>query len=70
MFVSNVMTSPVIGVEPSTSIGEVARLMLAQRISGLPVVQRDGTLAGMVSEGDLLRRSELGTEVERFLVVS
>ena len=39
--------------------------MLAHRISGLPVVTRDGTLVGMVTEGDFLRRSELGTERKR-----
>ena len=65
MFVWNVMTVPVISVEPTTSIGEAAKLMLAQRISGLPVVKRDGTLVGLISEGDLLRRVELGTERAR-----
>nr|WP_202050016.1 CBS domain-containing protein [Microvirga mediterraneensis] len=59
------MTTPVISVEPSTSIGEAAKLMLAHRISGLPVVERNGRLVGVVSEGDLLRRSELGTECRR-----
>ncbi|WP_262029273.1 CBS domain-containing protein [Microvirga sp. Mcv34] len=65
MIVENVMTAPVISVEPSTSIGEVAKIMLAHRISGLPVVERVGRLVGVVSEGDLLRRSELGTERKR-----
>ena len=65
MFVWNVMTVPVISVEPSASIGAAATLMLAQRISGLPVVERDGTLVGMISEGDLLRRGEIGTERAR-----
>ncbi len=65
MIVDNVMTSPVISVEPSTPIAEAAKLMLAQRISGLPVVGRDGRLIGVVSEGDFLRRGELGTERKR-----
>lgn len=65
MRVANVMTSPVISVEPTTSIADAARLMLAQHISGLPVVAKDGTLAGMVTEGDFLRRAELGTQVKR-----
>lgn len=62
MLVEDVMTAPVISVKPSTSIEEAATLMLAHRISGLPVVESDGALVGMVTEGDFLRRTELGTE--------
>ncbi|MBZ6079065.1 CBS domain-containing protein [Microvirga puerhi] len=65
MIVGDVMTTPVISVEPSTTIADAAKLMLADRISGLPVTTRDGTLVGMISEGDLLRRGELGTERKR-----
>jgi len=65
MLVGNLMTTPVISIEPSVSISDAAKLMLAHRISGLPVVTRDGTLVGMVTEGDFLRRSELGTERKR-----
>lgn len=65
MLVEDVMSSPVVCVAPSTSISEAARLMLSYRISGLPVVKDDGTLVGIVSEGDFLRRSELGTERKR-----
>ncbi|MDF2118603.1 CBS domain-containing protein [Roseiarcaceae bacterium H3SJ34-1] len=65
MLVENIMTTPVISVDPSASIQEAAALMLAHRISGLPVVRRDGTLVGMLTEGDFLRRGELGTERKR-----
>ncbi len=65
MLVESIMTTPVISVAPSASIGAAARLMLGHRISGLPVVGSDGTLVGMVSEGDFLRRAELGTERKR-----
>ncbi|MGX5734459.1 CBS domain-containing protein [Bosea thiooxidans] len=65
MLVQAVMTAPVVSVDPSTSVADAAKLMLSLRISGLPVVQSDGTLVGMVSEGDLLRRSELGTQRKR-----
>jgi CBS domain-containing protein len=65
MIVEDVMTAPVISVEPSATVAEAARLMLADRISGLPVTTADGTLVGMLSEGDLLRRGELGTERKR-----
>jgi len=62
MNVADVMTHPVISVTPETPIAEVARLMLQNRISGLPVVDPAGTVVGMVTEGDLLRRVETGTE--------
>src|SRR6516165_9326590 len=39
--------------------------MLQNRISGLPVVDKDGALIGMVTEGDFLRRSEIGTARRR-----
>lgn len=65
MLVQAVMKAPVISVDPSTSVAEAAKLMLSLRISGLPVVQNDGTLVGMISEGDLLRRTELGTQRKR-----
>ena len=39
--------------------------MLQNRISGLPVVDADGNLVGMVTEGDFLRRGEIGTERRR-----
>lgn len=65
MQVESVMTSPVVGIEPSASIADAARLMLSRKISGLPVIRKDGTLVGIVSEGDFLRRGELGTKRKR-----
>lgn len=62
MNVADVMTRPVISVTPQTPIAEVARLMLQHRISGLPVVDRDGAVVGIITEGDLLRRAETGTQ--------
>jgi len=44
---------------------QAARLMLQNRISGLPVVDQRGQLAGVVTEGDFLRRAETGTERHR-----
>ncbi|TIX20209.1 CBS domain-containing protein, partial [Mesorhizobium sp.] len=60
-----IMTTPVIGVSPSASVADAAALMLANKISGLPVIRSDGELMGIVSEGDFLRRRELGTERKR-----
>lgn len=65
MQVASIMTSPVVGIAASASIKEAADLMITHRISGLPVVDDSGRLLGIVSEGDFLRRSELGTERKR-----
>lgn len=65
MKVSDIMTHPVITVTPETTVGEAAALMLGHRISGLPVVAADGAVVGIVTEGDLLRRAETGTERRR-----
>jgi CBS domain-containing protein len=61
----DVMVSPVITVKPSSSVQEAAKTLLERRISGLPVVDDQGKLVGMVSEGDLLHRAEAGTERRR-----
>lgn len=60
MLVSEIMTSPVLVIEPSASIAEAARIMLGDRVSGLPVVDQDKRLVGILTEGDFLRRGELG----------
>lgn len=65
MRVAEVMTSPVVGIEPSASIAEAAKLMLSSHFSGLPVVSSDKRLVGVVTEGDFLRRGELGTTRKR-----
>ena len=65
MRVQEVMTSPAIGVISSSNIAEAAKLMVEHRISGLPVVDASRNVLGMITEGDLLRRSELGTEAKR-----
>jgi CBS domain-containing protein len=65
MKVRDVMTSPVLSVEPDTTILQAVRIMLQRRISGLPVVDKDGRLAGIVTEGDFLRRAETGTQRRR-----
>jgi CBS domain-containing protein len=62
MKVSDIMTRRVISVSPTATILDAARLMLKNRISGLPVVSQTGKLVGIVSEGDFLRRPETGTE--------
>jgi CBS domain-containing protein len=65
MRAQQVMTTPVITVRTDTTILEAADIMLRQHISGLPVVDESGKLVGIVSEGDFIRRSELGTQRKR-----
>jgi CBS domain-containing protein len=61
MIASDVMTRNVISVLPDSTIAEAVELMLSHGISGLLVVDAGGTLRGIVTEGDLLHRDELGT---------
>src|SRR5215831_18960175 len=61
----DVMVRAVATTTPETTVEKVARLMINLRISGVPVLDRNGHLAGIVTEGDLLRRAETGTERRR-----
>lgn len=65
MIAGQVMTREPITVTPDATIAEAARLMLDHHISGLPVIGADHTVVGIVTEGDLLRRAETGTERHR-----
>lgn len=62
MTAADVMTKNPVTVRRTASILDAIRLMLEQRISGLPVVDEEGGLAGVLTEGDLLHRAEIGTE--------
>ena len=57
----DIMTATVITIGPDTPVREIAGLLFERRISGVPVVE-DGRVVGLVSEGDLLRRHEIGTD--------
>ncbi|EJW13366.1 Inosine-5'-monophosphate dehydrogenase [Rhodovulum sp. PH10] len=57
----DVMTSRVVSIRPEATVEEAVRQMLDNRISGLPVVDGEGDLVGIVTEGDFLRRAETGT---------
>jgi CBS domain-containing protein len=59
------MTRQVLTVAPDDTVLQAVRLMLQNRISGLPVVDAAGKLVGIVSEGDFLRRTETGTQRQR-----
>lgn len=62
MRATDVMTHTVITVGPETPVQDLAKMLSERGISGAPVVDADGKLVGIVSEGDLLLRSELGTQ--------
>ncbi len=61
----DVMTSPVVTVRPTATVKDTAKLFLKHGISAAPVVDDDGKLVGIVSEGDFLHRAEIGTERKR-----
>lgn len=62
MRAGDVMTTDVITVAPETSVQDLAALLANHGISGVPVVDSANNLVGLVSEGDLLQRTETGTE--------
>jgi CBS domain-containing protein len=57
----DVMTTDVITVDPDMTVQNLARLLAERGISGAPVVDSGGRLVGVISEGDLLHRAEIGT---------
>jgi len=62
MKASDVMSAVVVTIPVEATIVEAARLLLDHHISGAPVVNGGGRLVGIVTEGDLFRRCEIGTE--------
>lgn len=65
MLAKDVMTTDVVAVSPKTSVQEVARLLLARRISAVPVLDAKERLRGIVSEGDLIRHAHSRYESHR-----
>lgn len=65
MRAEELMTRDVVTVGPETGIAEIARVLASHAISAVPVVDNDGTLLGMVSEGDLLGRKEAERDARR-----
>jgi CBS-domain-containing membrane protein len=60
-----IMTRQVITIAAGASIVDAANIMLDKHISGLPVVDAAGVVVGIVSQGDFIRRAEIGTERKR-----
>ena len=61
----DVMVRDVVTVSPDADVKEAIKLLAEHDISALPVVDADGNVVGVISEGDLIRREELGTEKRR-----
>jgi CBS domain-containing protein len=62
---SDIMTRNVISIHADEAVVDAARRMIEKQISGLPVVDPSGRVIGIVTEGDFLRRSEIGTRRRR-----
>lgn len=60
MLVKDVMTTKIVKISPDNSVRHAARVMLDNHVSGVPVIDDEGRLVGLISEGDLIRRTELG----------
>jgi CBS domain-containing protein len=65
MKVRDVMTSPVVSVGPDTPLLEAGELMLRNDISGLPVLDREARLVGLITERDFLRPTGCGPDYKR-----
>lgn len=65
MQAQDVMTTVVATIGAGATVKEAAKLMLERRISALPVMDSKGRVAGIISEGDLVRRKDFGTGAAR-----
>lgn len=65
MRAKHVMTYPVITATADQTVREVALILSTRHISAVPIVDYSGKLIGLVSEGDLIRRFEIGTQMRR-----
>jgi CBS domain-containing protein len=61
MRASDIMTASVIAASPDMSVRHAAGAMVFAGISGMPVIDDSGRLLGMITEGDLMQRAEIGT---------
>jgi CBS domain-containing protein len=61
----DVMVRDVVTVKPEADVASAIKLLVEHDISALPVVDDDGEVVGVISEADLVRRTEIGTEKHR-----
>ena len=62
MNVLDLMTRKVVSVTPETPVATVAKLLAERHLSAVPVTDPERHVLGIISEGDLMRRPEMGTE--------
>jgi CBS domain-containing protein len=62
---ASIMSGTVISTTPDATVSEVATLLAKHDISAVPVCEKDGTLVGMLSEGDLMRPFGAANEMRR-----
>jgi CBS domain-containing protein len=60
-----IMQKPVLAVTPQASIRDIATQLVSNEISGMPVVERDGTVRGIITEADILRVQATGKQLEK-----
>lgn len=65
MLAADIMTQPVFAIDPAAPLLQAIRMMIDNKVSGLPVADAQGQVLGMLTEGDLLRRVETGTEGDK-----
>ena len=65
MLAKDVMTTGVVTVEPDTTVREIAKVLAGKGISAVPVIDKAGAVLGIVSEGDLMHRQEIGTDSKK-----
>ena len=61
----DVMVRDVVTVKPETDVGTAIKLLVEHDVSALPVVDQTGTVVGVISDADLVRRTEIGTDKQR-----
>lgn len=64
MQAKDIMTTNVATVRPDTSVEAISKLMLSRNVSGVPVVDSNGAIVGIVTEGDLMLRKEVSGDVK------
>ena len=62
MKAADVMVRDVITVKPDDKVADAVELLSTYDISALPVVDGNGKIVGILSEADLIRREEIGTQ--------
>jgi CBS domain-containing protein len=68
MFVYHAMSTHVVAISPGEPAAQAARTLLERDITGLPVVDQDGYVLGVVTEIDLLRALRRGMDLQRTAV--